>query len=169
MKLDKTISNTILKQKKEGEEVKKNDIILGDCIYFDNKEGIKYIGLYIGNNKMIYPSSINGKRIIIEEDITKLNTENINIRRFLPQYEIGDFLLHTRTPFKYCEKISKFILGDHDGNGIMDLFCIKNEKDITEIHVLNGENNFKSFYYKLKVFYINLIMNLNLNLGIVKK
>ena len=113
MKLDKTISNIMLKQKKGGEEVKKNDLILEDCIYFDNNEGIKYIGLYIRNNKMIYPFSKNGKRIIIEENITKLNTKNIHIRRFLPKYEIGDFLLHTRTPFKYCEKISKFVLGDH--------------------------------------------------------
>ncbi len=34
MKLDKTISNALLKQKKGGE------VILGDCIYFDNNEGI---------------------------------------------------------------------------------------------------------------------------------
>ncbi len=32
----------------------------------------------------------------------------------------------------------------------MDLFCIQNEKEITEVHVLNEENNFKSFIYEYK-------------------
>jgi hypothetical protein len=30
----------------------------------------------------------------------------------------------------------------------MDLFCFKNEKQKTEVHILNGENNFKSFLFE---------------------
>ncbi len=45
----------------------------------------------------------------------------------------------------------------------------KNEKDITEIHVLNGENNFKSFLFEYKTWLHNLIIILNLKLGIIKK
>ena len=86
------------------------------------------------------------KRKIIEKNI---NNENIkNIRRFLSKYETGKFILHIRTPFKYVDKISQFVLSDYNGNGIMDLFCFKNEKEKTEVHVLNGENNFKSFLFE---------------------
>ena len=55
-------------------------MILGDCIYFDNDEEIK-IGLYIGNNKMIYPT-IEGK--VIEGNIdshNKIKTISVGTNR----------------------------------------------------------------------------------------
>ncbi len=158
------IPNTIEEQYKKGQEViNKKDMILGDCVYFDNNEGINNVGLYIGNNKIIYPSLIDGKRKIIEKNI---NNENIkNIRRFLSKYETGKFILHIRTPFKYVDKISQFVLSDYNGNGIMDLFCFKNEKEKTEVHVLNGENNFKSFLFEYKTALHNFDNSFEFKIG----
>ena len=59
--LGKNISNSIEEQIKEGKEVEIKDMILGDCIYLNNDEGVNYVGLYIGNNKMIYDLSPKGK------------------------------------------------------------------------------------------------------------
>ena len=80
IKLGKNISNSIEEQIKEGKEVEIKDMILGDCIYLKNDEGINYVSLYIGNNKMIY--ALSPKRKVIEKDIGPHN--NIKkIRRFL--------------------------------------------------------------------------------------
>ena len=139
--LEIKIPNSIEEQKKQGKEVERKDMILGDCIYFGNDEEIKYIGLYIGNNTIIYPSLIQEK--VIKDNIDSQN--NIKtIRRFLHKYLRGQLIFETRTPLKNIPKSCKFFLGDYNGNKIMDLFCIKNGDNYTDIHVLNSANNFKS-------------------------
>ncbi len=102
--LGKKIINSLEQQTKEGEEVKKEEMILGDCIYFGNDKGIKCVGLYIGNNKMIYPSINEGK--VIEENIDSHKIKKI--RRFLKKYKSGQCILNTRTPMKYIDKNCKF-------------------------------------------------------------
>ncbi len=141
--LGKNISNSIEQQIKEGKEVKKEEVILGDCIYFGNGEGIKCVGLYIGNNKMIYPSLYK----VIEQNFDYHNIKTI--RRFLEKYKSGQHILNIRTAMKYNDKSCKFLLGDFNGNKIMDLFCIKNG-DKTNIHILNGKDNFQSFLLQVE-------------------
>ena len=52
LELGKKIPNEIEEQYKEGQKVNnKEDMILGDCVYFDNNEGINKVGLYIGKKK----------------------------------------------------------------------------------------------------------------------
>ena len=143
--LGKNISNSIEQQTKEGKELKK-EMILGDCIYFGNVEGIKCVGFYIGNNKMIYPSINEGK--VVEENID--SHKIINIRRFLEKYKSGQHILNTRAHFNIINKRCHFLLGDFYGKKIMDLFCIKNGKNRTEIHILNGKDNFQSFLLQIE-------------------
>ena len=133
------ISRTITEQYKEGKEINIKDIIPGDCIYFDYGKGIEDVGLYIGNNKMIHASSNEGK--VIEENIS-FNKNIKIIKRF---YKKGQLILQTRTPLKYIDESCQFLLCDYNGNGIMDLFCVKNGDKKTEVHILNGANNYKSF------------------------
>ncbi len=145
--LGKNISNSIEGQIKEGKEVEIKDMILGDCIYLKNDEGINYVSLYIGNNKMIYASSTKGKDV--EEDIIPYN--NIKtIRRFLDKYKSGEYILHVRTPIRYMDNTCKCLLGDYNGNRIMDLFCLKKGINKISIHVLNGADNFKTFLLQIE-------------------
>ena len=149
------ITRTTKTQHKEGKEINIKDIIPGDCIYFDYGKGIQHVGLYIGDNKMIHASSTKGK--VVEEDIGPYNYIK-TIRRFLPQtqfllqpkYKSGEYILHTRAPLNYIDKSCKFLLGDYNGNKIIDLFCIKNGKNRTEIHILNGADNFQSFLLQVE-------------------
>ena len=148
------ISRTTKTQHKEGKQIHINNMIPGDCIYFDYGKGIQHVGLYIGNNKMIHASST--KRKVVEEDIGSHNHIK-TIRRFLPQTQLllqpkhqsGILLLNSRIPLKYIDKSSKFLLGDYNGNKIMDLFCFKNGDNRTEIHILNGADNFQTFLLQM--------------------
>jgi hypothetical protein len=47
----------------------------------------------------------------------------------------------------------------------MDLFCFKNEKEKTEVHVLNGENNFKSFLFEYKTALHNFDNSFEFKIG----
>ena len=136
------ISRITTKQLKQGKEINIKDIIPGDCIYFDYGKGIEDVGLYIGNNKMTHASSIKGK--VVEEDIS-FNKNIKIIKRF---YKKGQLILQTRTPLKYNNKNCRFLLCDYNGNGLMDLFCVKNGDKKTEVHILNGEDNYESFLLK---------------------
>ena len=53
-------------------------------------------------------------------------------------------------PINLIDKSYHFLLGDYNGNGIMDLFCIKNGEENTEVLILNDENNFQSFLLQNK-------------------
>ena len=45
-----------------------------------------------------------------------------------------------------------FLLGDYNHDGHLDLYCIKGfeEADFTEVHILNGNNNYKSWLLQTK-------------------
>ena len=58
------------------------------------------------------------------------------------------FLFQTGTPLHETEENWKFLLGDYNKNGKLDLYCIKKsntESNSTEVHILNGNDNFQSF------------------------
>ena len=141
------ISRITTKQLKQGKEINKNNMIIGDCIYFDYGNGIEDIGLYIGNNKMIHNSPTQGK--VIEENINS-DKDIKMIRRFSPKYRKGEIILKNRSNVKYIDKSCRFLLYDYNGNGVMDLFCIKNSDDRTAVHILNGANLYQSSLLPVK-------------------
>ncbi len=58
------------------------------------------------------------------------------------------FLLKTGTALHETEENWKFLLGDYNKNGTLDLYCIKKcntGSNSTEVHILNGSTNFQSF------------------------
>ncbi len=58
------------------------------------------------------------------------------------------FLLQTGTKLHETEEYFKFLLGNYNKNGKLDLYCIKKKKtgsNSTEVHILNGNDNFQSF------------------------
>lgn len=60
------------------------------------------------------------------------------------------FLLHTAIPIEKCSTNFDFELGDYNNDGNPDLYCIKKQgAKSTEVHILNGANNFQSFLYEI--------------------
>jgi kumamolisin len=63
------------------------------------------------------------------------------------------FLLHTGTAFSEADSAHlQFGLGDFNGDGIPDLYCLKVSNTGTkslEVHVLNGADNFQSFLLRV--------------------
>ena len=60
----------------------------------------------------------------------------------------NSFLLHTGTKLHETDDNWKFCLGDSNGDGHLDLYCIckKNTGSrTTEVHILSGRDNFQSF------------------------
>ncbi|MBU5317249.1 VCBS repeat-containing protein [Clostridium bornimense] len=56
------------------------------------------------------------------------------------------FLLHLILPIEETDSSVIFRLGDYNGDGIDDLFCIKKKvSGRTEVHVMDGSKNFSSF------------------------
>ena len=58
------------------------------------------------------------------------------------------FLLHTGTGLHETDENWKFCLGDYNGDGHLDLYCIckrNNNSKTTEVHVLGHNSNFKNF------------------------
>ncbi len=61
------------------------------------------------------------------------------------------YLLHTGTPLHETGDNFQFLLGDFNKNGKLDLYCIKKNdtgSKCTEVHILNGNDNFQSFLYQ---------------------
>jgi hypothetical protein len=61
----------------------------------------------------------------------------------------SSFLLRTGTALEETYSNFEFKLGDYNRDGILDLYCIKKNgtsgTSSTEVHVLNGANNFSSY------------------------
>ncbi len=55
------------------------------------------------------------------------------------------FLLQTGTALHETGNNWEFLLGDHNNNGILDLYCINTQSNSTEVHILNGNDTFQSF------------------------
>lgn len=59
-----------------------------------------------------------------------------------------NFLLHTGTKLHETDDNWKFALGDYNGDGCLDLYCIckrNTGSHTTEVHILGGKNNFQNF------------------------
>ena len=64
---------------------------------------------------------------------------------------IGDFTLHMDTKLESTPINSFFFLGDYNNNGHLDLYYIKTTcPEFVEVHVLNGEKNYKEFLLQTK-------------------
>ena len=65
---------------------------------------------------------------------------------------IGDFTLHMDTILEKTKNNFNFLLGDYNHDGHLDLYCIKSfgEADFTEVHILSGNNNYKSWLLQTK-------------------
>ena len=63
-------------------------------------------------------------------------------------YQLWDLMFNFNTPLEQTEDNSKYLLGDYNKNGILDLYCIKKNNTLTnstEVHILDGNNNYQSF------------------------
>lgn len=62
------------------------------------------------------------------------------------------FLLHLRLPIEETDSNVSFRVGDYNGDGVNDLFCIKKKvSGRTEVHVMDGSNNFSSFLLQTRL------------------
>lgn len=60
----------------------------------------------------------------------------------------GTFTLHTSTALHRTDDNFEFLVGDYNHNGRPDVYCIKKNgtgSGKTEVHILNGENNYQNF------------------------
>ena len=65
---------------------------------------------------------------------------------------IGDFTLHMDSILEHTQEESHFLLGDYNHNGCLDLYYIKTCcPEFSEIHILNGQNNYKSWLLQTKI------------------
>ena len=58
------------------------------------------------------------------------------------------WLLHVQTPLKEGDSCWDYCLGDFNHDGCLDIFCIKKNKtgsNSTEVHILSGKNEFKTY------------------------
>ena len=65
---------------------------------------------------------------------------------------IGEFTLHMDTILEKTKQDFVFLVGDYNHNGKNDLYCIKSlgDPDFTEVHILNGANNYKNWLLQTK-------------------
>ena len=66
--------------------------------------------------------------------------------------EIGHFTFHMDTILEKTKDEFNFLIGDYNHNGSLDLYCIKSfggSENFTEVHILNGANNFKSWLLQI--------------------
>ena len=155
--LGKDISNEIEQQKQENEK-RREQLLPGDIVFTD----INHISLYIGNNEIIYTDKSN---IVKKSKITNFykairidknlyNDEYIyNHINYYSDVNIGDIIFRSNTGLHQTDENWEFLLGDYNNNGILDIYCIKKKKtgsNTTEVHILDGSTNFKTFHLQIK-------------------
>jgi len=65
---------------------------------------------------------------------------------------IGDFTLHMDSILEQTQEESHFLLGDYNHNGSLDLYYIKTCcPELAEVHILNGQNNYKSWLLQTQI------------------
>ncbi len=129
------ISRTIKEQIHDGFEVKKEDLLPGDLVF----TSINHVSIYLGTNK-----------ILSLRDDNKIEKCKLNHfykgRRII--FQLWDLMFKFNTPLEQTEDNSKYLLGDYNKNGILDLYCIKQNNTLTkstEVHILDGSNDYQSF------------------------
>ena len=121
------------------------DVALGEIIFHSNtplKETDKNWEFLLGD--------YNNNGILDLYCIKKKNTINNFTEIYIldGSTNFNTFLLQTDTPLHETEENWKFLLGDYNQNGTLDLYCIKKcntGSNSTEVHILNGSTNFQSY------------------------
>ena len=121
------------------------DVALGEIIFHSNtplKETDKNWEFLLGdyNNNGILDL------YCIKKKNTGSNTTEVHILDGSTNFKT--FLFQTGTPLHETEENWKFLLGDYNQNGTLDLYCIKKcntGSNSTEVHILNGSTNFQSY------------------------
>ena len=141
------ISRTTKTQINEGREVGINELQLGDLVFPSSG----HVTLYAGNGHVIHAPQP-GDRVKISKlwnfwrakrILTDENNDNNNALNF-----IGNFILQTETCMHRTGDNFEFLVGDYNGNKILDVYCIKKNNTgsgTTEVHLLDGANNYKNF------------------------
>ncbi len=155
--LKKNISNEIEQPKPENEK-RREQLLPGDIVFTD----ISHISIYIGNNEIIYTDENNIVKIskitnfykAIRIDKNLYNDEYIyNHINYYYDVNIGDIIFRSNTGLHETDENWEFLLGDYNNNGILDIYCIKKKNtgsNTTEVHILDGSTNFKTFHLQIK-------------------
>lgn len=75
-------------------------------------------------------------------------TKSTEVHILSGQSNYKNFILQTGTKLHETGDNFKFCVGDFNGDGNLDLFCISknnNESKTTEVHILSGSNNYQSW------------------------
>lgn len=76
------------------------------------------------------------------------------------------FLTHLRLPIEETDSNVSFRVGDYNGDGVNDLFCIKKKvAGRTEVHVMDGSKNFSSFLLQVRLPIEETDENVDFQLG----
>ena len=155
--LKKDISNDIQEPKPENEK-RREQLLPGDIVFTD----ISHISIYIGNNEIIYTDENNivkiskitnfYKAIRIDKSLYK-NEYIYNHINYHPDVNIGDIIFRSNTGLHETDENWEFLFGDYNNNGTLDLYCIKKKNtgsNTTEVHILDGTTNFKTFLLQTK-------------------
>ena len=115
----------------------------GTCLHETGNNCSFLLGDYNKNGKLdLY---------CIKKNKTGTNSTEVHILDGSNNYQ--SFLLQTGTCLHETGNNFEFGLGDFNNNGTLDLYCIKKYdtgNNNTEIHILNGSDNFQSFLYQNK-------------------
>ena len=146
------ISRTTKTQINEGIEVGRNQLQLGDLVFPSSG----HVTLYVGNGQILHAPQP-GECVKISNIWSFwrarriLNNSNPPIPSPVPRpvsIPVGNFILQTGTCLHKTGDNFVFLVGDYNRNGKPDVFCIKKNgtgKGKTEVHILNGANNYKNF------------------------
>ena len=150
------ISEDIKELINEGFEVKKEELLPGDLVF----TRIDHVGIYIGNNEIIHYSDgliqiseitnfYKGRRIIERINNNEYRDNYIN---YHPDVALGEIIFRSNTALHQTDENWEFLLGDYNKNGILDLYCInkKNTQSNSEVYILDGSTNFKTFHLQTK-------------------
>ena len=164
------ISRTTKTQINEGREVGINELQLGDLVFPSSG----HVTLYAGNGHVIHAPQPGdrvkisklwnfwrAKRILSDENYENNNAQDLqDIYEYLENFEnflesirnisvpIGNFILQTETCMHRTGDNFEFLVGDYNGNKILDVYCIKKNNTgsgTTEVHLLDGANNYKNY------------------------
>ena len=155
--LGKDISDEIQEEKEEN-KIEREQLLPGDIVFTD----ISHTSIYIGNNEIIYTDENNivkiskitnfYKAIRIDKSLYK-NEYIYNHINYHPDVNIGDIIFRSNTGLHETDENWEFLFGDYNNNGTLDLYCINKKNtgsNTTEVHILDGTTNFKTFLLQTK-------------------
>ena len=134
------LSRTTKTQINEGRSVGRNELQLGDLVFPSSG----HVTLYVGDGKVLHAPQPG-------ECVKISNLWSFwQARRILNdnQPPVGNFTLHTSSCLHRTGNSFEFLVGDYNRNGKSDVYCISKNgtgTKSTEVHVMNGENNYQNF------------------------